>query len=134
MYARSILRGDQFAVTIGPSVSVSRVRSRVHNASRRVGVKIKTSYSKPFLHVYPQLGRHEGEHKHEVKDSSSVKEIRYNRERRILYVTFHDGSTYLYERVPLQTYVEIVTAGSVGRKLYDLVIKETHYEYRKVDV
>ena len=47
--------------------------------------------------------------------SSNVRQIGYDVQTNQMYVTFWSGSTYVYDRVPLDIYREFMRAKSKGR-------------------
>mgnify|MGYP002710979716 CR=1 FL=1 len=48
-------------------------------------------------------------------DSSNIEWIAYDDKNKILYVHFHSNSTYMYEKVPKNTFERLLKAGSKGR-------------------
>lgn len=47
-----------------------------------------------------------------------------------MLVTFYDGSVYSYDNVPLETYMELVNAGSVGKAFHREI--RGKYEFSKI--
>jgi len=57
--------------------------------------------------------------------SSNIEAVGYNEQNEILYVRFKGGKSYSYERVPLCTYDEFMTAESIG-KFFNQFIKNQY--------
>ena len=62
--------------------------------------------------------------------SSTVSEVGYDEESRILEVLFVNGSAYQYFDVPPQIYAELMQAGSIGQYLNANI--KGHYRYARV--
>jgi hypothetical protein len=62
--------------------------------------------------------------------SSTVSEVGYDEDSRILEVLFHSGSTYQYFDVPPQIYAELVQTGSIGHYLHSNI--KGNYRYARV--
>lgn len=54
-------------------------------------------------------------------ESSNIARIKYNRSSRELLVEFKDGAQYLYQNVPQDTFLFVITADSVGSTFNTLV-------------
>lgn len=61
--------------------------------------------------------------------SSRIRSIGYDRQARRLQVEFPDASVYTYYDVPHETYIELITAASIGR-FFDARIKGA-YDYER---
>jgi len=69
--------------------------------------------------------------KREPVDSSALKSIGYNEDKKILEVQLLEtGKVYQYKDVPLEEYFDFMDAKSLG-EYYNRVIKEK-YEYREL--
>ncbi len=65
-----------------------------------------------------------------VVNSSNVGSVGYNAGRKILGVTFLNGSAYEYSDVPEAVFEALLSASSVGKTLHAMV--KGHYSYQKV--
>ncbi len=63
--------------------------------------------------------------------STSISHAGYDRDTSRLLVVFRNGTTYIYDDVPLSVYDGLMTAGSAGRYLRQHVIN-AGYKYSKV--
>ncbi len=69
--------------------------------------------------------------KREPVESSAIKSIGYNEDKQILEVQILEtGRIYKYFDVPLEEYIDLLDAKSLG-EYYNRVIKEK-YEYREL--
>ena len=48
-------------------------------------------------------------------ESSNIAAVGYDRERSLLFIRFVKGGTYQYDSVPIQVYVDLMNADSVGK-------------------
>lgn len=55
-----------------------------------------------------------------VQNSTSIKEMSYDKEKRILHIQFVNGRTYIYKKVSLQSYTQLLLAESKGKYLKQL--------------
>lgn len=51
-------------------------------------------------------------------NSSQIKITKYNEEKKVLRVTFNNGGIYKYDGVPLELWLELIKAESVGKFFY----------------
>lgn len=58
-------------------------------------------------------------------DSTSIKEVEYNKANKIITVTFWSGDKYNYFECGYQDYLDLTEAESVGR-FFNQVIKKNH--------
>jgi hypothetical protein len=65
-----------------------------------------------------------------VVNSSNVAAVGYNAGKRVLGVTFNNGSSYQYFDVDESVFEGLRSAGSVGKYLHQVV--KGHYSYQKV--
>ena len=63
-------------------------------------------------------------------ESSNIESVGYDESTETLYVTFKNGSTYKYDKVPFWKFTELVDADSVGKYL-NAEIKGQH-EYSRL--
>jgi len=64
-------------------------------------------------------------------DSSSVRGIGYDDDRRSLYVQYVDGEVYEYFKVPKSDYIDLLNAKSIGWWINKRI--KPYYNYRKLD-
>lgn len=64
-------------------------------------------------------------------DSSSVRGIGYEEDRKVLYVQYVDGEVYEYFKVPRSAYVDLLSAKSVGWSVNKRI--RPCFNYRKID-
>ena len=65
-------------------------------------------------------------------ESSQITELNYNGETEELVATFKGGTEYLYSGVPLEVYMKVVIAESVGKE-FNATIKAGGYEFEKLE-
>lgn len=65
-------------------------------------------------------------------NSSMVKEWSYLTESNSLFVTFNNGASYMYSKVPMTTVVSLIACSSIGKTINELV-KKGGYKYEKLD-
>ena len=53
--------------------------------------------------------------------SSNIARIKYNRLSRELLVEFKGGAQYLYQNVPQDTFLSVITADSIGSAFHRLI-------------
>lgn len=63
--------------------------------------------------------------------SECVADISYNPETEEMTIEFQQRGTYLYHNVPLDTYVDFQTAGSMG-KYFNNYIRNFGFEYERI--
>lgn len=56
--------------------------------------------------------------KHTPVESSSIKSVGYDPDRKELEVDFHGTGRYIYHNVPPQTYERLMAADSIGKHLH----------------
>lgn len=61
-------------------------------------------------------------------ESSNLESIGYNRKTKILEVEFKNGGLYNYFEVPIEVYVDLMTAGSHGKFFCAHIRNEFDYE------
>jgi hypothetical protein len=66
---------------------------------------------------------------HQVQ-SSAISSIGYNRPRKQLAVKFNSGHSYIYDKVPPQTYTQLRKADSIGKFFHEHIFGL--YEARKI--
>lgn len=64
--------------------------------------------------------------------SSQIEELDYNGETEELVATFKGGTSYLYSGVPVDVYMKVVIAESVGKE-FNTTIKAGGYEFTKLE-
>lgn len=70
--------------------------------------------------------------KRSAVQSSSLRALGYDAQRRLLEVQFASGVLYQYEDVPAEAVQALLQAPSLGRH-FNQVFKPQHYAYRRVD-
>ena len=65
--------------------------------------------------------------------SSNIATVGYDREKKRLCVQFNSGQCYEYTAVPLETFVDLTTAESVG-KAFNSLIKTGGFEFKKIEL
>jgi hypothetical protein len=63
--------------------------------------------------------------------SSSIRRVGYEEDRRILYVQFIDGDLYEYVDVPLEDVIDLLHAESIGGFVNTRI--KPNYDYRKLE-
>ena len=63
--------------------------------------------------------------------SSSVRGIGYEEDRHALYVRFIDGEVYEYFNVPVDDFIDLLQAKSIGWFVNNRI--KPYYDYRKVE-
>lgn len=63
--------------------------------------------------------------------SSNINRVGYHGNK--LYVAFHSGECYLYANVPYWTYLQMVSADSLGVFFHRHIKGHYHYEHLKED-
>jgi len=61
--------------------------------------------------------------------SSQIKKIGYDEEKKELFVTFHKGSTYKYSNVPMDLYLSLMSADSIGSYFIKNIKGKTSYPF-----
>ena len=64
-------------------------------------------------------------------DSSSIRGVGYEEERRILYVQFIDGDLYEYFDVPVDDFIDLLHADSIGWFVNKRI--KPYFDYRKLE-
>lgn len=65
-------------------------------------------------------------------ESSQITELDYNGETEELVATFKGGTSYLYNGIPVDVYMKVVIAESVGKE-FNATIKAGGYEFTKLE-
>jgi hypothetical protein len=63
--------------------------------------------------------------------SSSIRRVGYEEDRRILYVQFIDGDLYEYFDVPVGDFIDLLHAESIGWFVNKRI--KPYYDYRKLE-
>lgn len=63
-------------------------------------------------------------------DSSSIRRVGYEEDRKILYVQFIDGDLYEYFDVPVGDFIHLLQAESIGWFVNKRI--KPYYDYRKL--
>jgi len=66
-----------------------------------------------------------------ICDSSNIKTWKYDEQFKMLYVGFHNGTTYSYFDVPLDVHTGAVLAESIG-KYFNKYVRGGGFKYEKV--
>lgn len=64
-------------------------------------------------------------------DSSSIRAVGYEEDRNVLYVQFIDGDLYEYFGVPVDDFIDLLHAESVGGFVNKRI--KPYYDYRKLE-
>jgi hypothetical protein len=67
--------------------------------------------------------------KRKLVDSTSIKSVGYNEQKKILEIEFMQGWTYHYFNVPVAIYVALINANSVGVYFHRNI--KTIYRYKR---
>ena len=65
--------------------------------------------------------------------SSNIAGIGYDKEESRLCVQFQGGKCYEYADVPLETFVDLITAESTG-KSFNALIKNGGFEFKQIEL
>ena len=65
--------------------------------------------------------------------SSNIATIGFDKEKKRLCVQFQNGKCYEYTGVPLETYVDLMTAESQG-KSFNALIKNGGFEFKQIEL
>jgi hypothetical protein len=63
-------------------------------------------------------------------DSSSVRGVGYDENRKILYLQYIDGEMYQYFKVPKSDFIDLLSAKSIGRFVNKRI--KPYYNYKKL--
>ena len=62
--------------------------------------------------------------------SSRIAAVGYDRTREAMEVEFTDGAVFLYYNVPRETYIDLLTAASIGR-FFNVHVRDV-FDYERV--
>ncbi len=65
--------------------------------------------------------------------SSNIGTIGYDKEKNRLCIQFQNGKCYEYTDVPQETFVDVITAESMG-KAFNTLIKNGGFEYKQIEL